>query len=305
MTHQNPTPWALDRLQADAEVAVEQFRDGRATEPLELYLEIYADSLVHVEDALEATVDLKLMADDASIMLSEKRYRDVIRYLAAPPISDDDLKSLAGKDVFKRALKGEQDSVQRVLDTLWPTLDRMRFPWVAENREPTESERHTAIVATTAIIATQKTQTARRNSAKVLQETRVKNALREIGFVEVAARTISTPSRAPKPGEFCGESSFVGKKADVVVGLWDERVMPIECKTSNSAVNSYKRVNHEAGGKATHWITKFGEALVVPAVTIAGVFNPKNLLDAQAAGLSIWWSHDLDEMTAWIDSTRA
>lgn len=138
----------------------------------------------------------------------------------------------------------------------------------------------------------------------MLQETRVKNALREAGFEEVDARTISTPSRAPKPGQFCGESSLVGKKADVVIGLWDERVMPIECKTSNSEVNSYKRVNHEAGGKATHWITKFGQALIVPAVTLAGVFSPQNLFDAQAAGLTVWWSHDLDPLKDWVESTR-
>lgn len=305
MTHHSPPRWTLEQLNHEAQIAVEQFRDGRATEPLELYLELFEGSRVDVEDALEATLDLKLIQGDAKTMFALKRYRDVIRYLAGPPISDDDLRNLAGKSVFASALRGDQNSAERVLETLWPALDRMRFPWVSENRDPTEIERHAAVVATTAMIATQRAQTARRNAAKVLQEERVKNALRDIGFVEVEARTISTPSRAPKPGEFCGESSFVGKKADVVVGLWDERVMPIECKTSNSEVNSYKRVNHEAGGKATHWITKFGEALVVPAVTIAGVFKPRNLLDAQAAGLTIWWSHDLEEMVDWIGSTKS
>ena len=39
-------------------------------------------------------------------------------------------------------------------------------------------------------------------------------------------------------------------KAGTVVRLRDRRVMPIECKVSNSEVNSFKRVNHEAAGKA-------------------------------------------------------
>ncbi len=305
MTPLLPPRWTIERLQEDAATAVEAFRDGRSTEPLELYLELFEGTRVDVEDALEATLDLQLIQDDAKSMLSVKRTRDVIRYLAGPPISEDDLKSLAGKAVFAQAVKGNQNSAELVLQTLWPTLDRMRFPWVSENRDPTEIERHAAVLATTAMIASQRAQTARRNAAKVLQEERVKNALRDLDFQEVEPRTISTPSRAPKPGEFCGESNFVGKKADVVIGLWNERVMPIECKTSNSEVNSYKRVNHEAGGKATHWITKFGEALVVPAVVIAGVFNPKNLADAQSAGLTIWWSHSLEEMTNWIELTRA
>jgi hypothetical protein len=304
MTPQSPPRWSIERLQKDVATAVEVFRDGRSTEPLELYLELFESTSVDVEDAFEATLDLTLIKDDAKAMLSAKRYRDVIRYLAGPPISEDDLRTLARKSVFTQALKGNQDSAELVLQALWPTLDRMRFPWVPENRDPTESERHAAVLATTAMIASQRAQTARRNAAKVLQEERVKNALRDLRLQEVEPRTITTPSRAPKPGEFCGESMFVGMKADVVVGLWDERVMPIECKTSNSEVNSFKRVNHEAGGKATHWITKFGEALVVPAVVIAGVFNPKNLADAQSAGLTIWWSHSLEEMANWVESTR-
>lgn len=304
MTPQVPPRWTIPQLKQDSATALELFRDGRATEPLELYLELFESTRVDVEDTLEATLDLQLIQDDAKAMFSIKRYRDVVRYLAGPFISEDDLKNLAGKVAYAAAAKGDQSSAELVLQTLWPTLDRMRFPWVSEDRDPTEEERHVAVVATTALLANQRAQTARRNAAKVLQETRVKNALRDIGFVEVETRSITNPRRAPKPGEFCGESSFVGKKADVVVGLWDERVMPIECKTSNSEVNSYKRVNHEAGGKATHWITQFGEALVVPAVTIAGVFKPQNLFDAQTAGLTIWWSHDLNEMANWVSSTR-
>jgi len=299
-----PPKWTLDQLDKEAAFALEQFRDGRATEPLELYLELFESSRIDVEEALEATLDLQLIRDDAKSMFAQKRYRDVIRYLAGPPISDDDLRNLAGKSAFAEAAKGNQNSAERVLETLWPTLDRRRFPWVSENREPTEMERHAAVIATTAMIATQRAQTARRNAAKVLQEEKVKNVLRDIGFEEIEPHTISTPRRAPKPGQFCGESMFVGKKADVVVGLWDERVMAIECKTSNSKVNSYKRVNHEAGGKATHWITQFGQSLVVPAVAIAGVFSAQNLLDAQHAGLTIWWSHALEEMAAFVESTQ-
>jgi len=300
-----PPHWTLEQLSDGASTALQQFRDGRATEPLELYLEMFEGSRVDVEDTLEATLDLRLIQDDAKRMFSIRRYRDVIRYLAGPPISDDDLRNMAGSEVFASAVRGDQDSAETVLETLWPTLDRMRFPWVSENRDPTEVERHVAVISTTAMIATQRAQTARRSAAKVLQEEKVKNALREIGFEEIEPRVISTPSRAPKPGQFCGESSFVGKKADVIVGLWDERVMAIECKTSNSEVNSYKRVNHEAGAKASHWTATFGYALVVPAVTIAGVFKPQNLADAQKAGLTIWWSHDLGAMADFVESTRS
>lgn len=300
----NPPLWTIDELTADAEHAVDVFRKSRESEPLELYLELYEASLTDVEDVLEATVDLSRLHEEASRLLSPDQYRYVMRYLVGPAISEDDLKTTVGKDAYSQAKKGQHPGATRVIDALLPNIDRRRFPWVMEDREPTELERHAAIVATAALMGNQKAQTARRTGAKVLQETRVKNALREHGFTEVPARTVATPSRAPKPGQFCGESTLVGQKADLLVGLWDERVLAVECKTSNSEVNSFKRVNHEAGGKAAHWTAKFGAAVVVPAVTLSGVFKPQNLYDAQAAGLSIWWSHDLDRLVEWIESTR-
>lgn len=299
-----PPRWTLSQLSDGADESLEIFKRTRESEPIELYAELVEAVRGDVEDILEATVDLQLVQDDAKSLLSVERYRHVLRYMAGPPISEDDLRNMAGKDVYAKATRGDKASAELVLQTLWPTLDRARFPWVSEDREPTEIERHAAALATTTLLAAQRVQTSRRNAAKELQEERVKNALRDIGFTEIQARAINTPSRAPKPGEFCGESSLVGKKADIVVGLWDERVMAVECKTSNSAVNSYKRVNHEAGGKATHWTKEFGQALIVPAVTIAGVFSPQNLLDAQTAGLTIWWSHHLEAMADWVESTR-
>ena len=83
-------------------------------------------------------------------------------------------------------------------------------------------------------------------------------------------------------------------RADIVVRLHDYRAMAIECKASNSAVNSFKRVNHEAAGKARNWITGFGKRQTVPAAVIDGVFSPANLEAAQDDGLAIIWSHRLD-----------
>ena len=85
-----------------------------------------------------------------------------------------------------------------------------------------------------------------------MQESAVADALRGAGFREVAApRVIRTLEEAPGPGEFCTERTFGDRKADLVVGLWDRRRMPLKCKASNSAnANSYKRVNHEAASKS-------------------------------------------------------
>ncbi|MET3944661.1 Holliday junction resolvase [Corynebacterium mucifaciens] len=95
------------------------------------------------------------------------------------------------------------------------------------------------------------------------------------------------------------------KKADIVIGLGDGRFMALECKVSNSATNSYKRLNAEAAQKAVRWVKDFGEVGIVPAAVLSGVFNTRNLKSAQNDQLTIFWAHSLDELTNFINLTTA
>jgi len=76
-----------------------------------------------------------------------------------------------------------------------------------------------------------------------------------------------------------------------------------DCKASNSEVNSFKRINHEAAGKAEKWLRDFGRKQVVPSAVVGGVFNADNLSDAQARDLYLFWSHRLGDLSAFIEST--
>jgi hypothetical protein len=80
--------------------------------------------------------------------------------------------------------------------------------------------------------------------------------------------------------------------------------MAIECKVSNSSINSVKRLNREAAGKAEKWIYEFGALNVVPVAVLSGVYKLHNLMDAQARGLTLYWAHDLDQLLDWIEGTR-
>ena len=73
------------------------------------------------------------------------------------------------------------------------------------------------------------------------------------GFVKVSTRQVHTRFNAPEPDNFAAESEFGERKADFIVRLWDNRVMPIECKAENSEINSLKRVNNDAAAKAEVW----------------------------------------------------
>ena len=95
------------------------------------------------------------------------------------------------------------------------------------------------------------------------------------------------------------------RKADLVVSLWDGRIMPIECKVSNSALNSVKRLNNDAAVKASVWLADFGTTNIVPVAVLSGVYALRSLEEAQERGLTLYWAHRLSDLVQWIESTRA
>lgn len=294
----SPPRWTPAQFEAGGARGIEVFRDIRLNEAREDYTSHFAEAESAIEDLLELTIDLTVM--DTTGRDAVAGYLEALRYVAAPPISTDDLATLSG--VEERNFE-TVTGWRPVVETIMALVDRQRFPWLLDGREPTEAERLAAVVATAAQIAARRIMTARMNEAKDEQEALVKAALLGAGFAEVPPRIIKTVRSAPKPGEFCGESMLGSRKADLVVGLWDDRVLAIECKVSNSKLNSVKRIKNDAAVKAKLWIQEFGTQLIVPAAVIAGVFGPQTLLSAQSDGLTIWWSHDIDEMIEWVGRT--
>ncbi len=298
--------WSPEQLEADRLESIALFRRERLEEPLEEYLEQFDQVQRALEELVESTVDLSQLEDHALQILTDPALLEGFRYLAGPPISVDDLKTLADTNsISSRALEGDPELVQRLVQTIRDGLDRRRFPWVAEGREPTQAEREAAVLASTALIATQRVATSRRTQGKKAQEERVRQALLDHGFgeVDVPGRTIPTLFQAPQPGTFCLEVTLSTRKADLVVRLWDGRVMPIECKVSNSSTNPVKRLNNDAAVKAEVWRSDLGAAQVVPVAVLSGVYKLHNLEDAQRRGLTIYWAHRLSDLIRWIEDT--
>lgn len=301
-----PPRWSEEELAAASELGAANFRQERLQEPLEDYLDAFDDFRGVVEELLEQTVDLTRLVDQAVEVLTDPNLREAVRYLAGPPISLDDLKVLAdAKSLAPQRLRADPEGARQIIETVLLALDRRRFPWVREDREPTEAEREAAALASAALAATRRLETRRRTVAKTLQEDLVAEVLREAGLVEVPApRVVRTLGAGPGPGEFCRETIFGERKADLLVGLWDGRRMPLECKVSNSSLNSIKRLNNDAAVKAEVWLSDFGRTQVVPGAVLAGVYKVAHLQAVQERGLAIWWAHDLGALTSWIESTR-
>jgi hypothetical protein len=293
-----PRVWTKNQLNKQRKIAIDVFRAERMREPLKKYLDEFDRRQKDIENLLARLIDMTDLGsiDDQTVLeiLGEKQFLDAFRYLSAPPISTDDLKELADAPSLSVATLRENPTVAKsVFQTVLQGLDSRRFPWVASKRAPTETERNAAVVASAALLATQRVATDRRNQGKSAQEGAVIEALRKAGFTNAPTRAINTLDDAPEPGQFCAESMLGGRKADIVVRLHDKRVLAIECKVSNSSTNSIKRLNNDAAAKAGAWTSEFGTRQLIPSAMLSGVFKLRNLLDAQDRNLTLWWAHDL------------
>jgi hypothetical protein len=304
-----PEQWTANEVAADIELAIAVFRVTRISEPLHAWVqevEKRKAEFTKLFDDHEIAHPHELSADDLPAII-EAGLLDALRYLPGPPISTDDLKTIAEvTSLSPKRLRANREDTQRLLDTILKSVDPYRFPWLAENRDPSGDERRAAILASALLHAAQRLQSDRRNIAKREQERAVREHLKTIGFVgRVVPRTITTYAQFPPQGIVSeNEINFGPERADVIARLWDDRVLAIECKVSNSAVNSYKRLNHDTLAKKTEWNRAFGESNIVPSAMLAGVYSASNILAAQRSGLTIFWSHRIEDLGAFVESTR-
>ncbi len=216
-----PPRWTDEQLRSDLSESTEFFRRERMEEPLEDYLELFENFRDDYDNLLEITVDLQQLEGTILDVLTDRALLEAFRYLAGPPISTDDLKTIADVASLEPSrLRRDPDMVQRVLDVVMMGIDRKRFPWVRVGLEPTEAEREAAVVASAALMATQRASTNRRRGGKNAQERRVEGALLGVGFRKVSNRPVGVMGHAPAPGEFCGESLLSNRKADFIVTLF-------------------------------------------------------------------------------------
>lgn len=195
-----PTIWSDAALAEDAQKALEEFVDRRLAEPGGKYL-------AHVKMRRSAVVRLfKLLADIdpitpdpkivRAILLDEALF-DALRYVAGPPVSEDDLGVLVTKDVKgfnKASLKNDDALSIAVMKLICKLSDPFRFPWIAAKRDATRSELRTAIAATATMHASQALQTERRGHGKVVEK-RLELRLEELGLSKYPDRP---PRRAGK-----------------------------------------------------------------------------------------------------------
>lgn len=244
-------------------------------------------------------------AELLSSIVSHKLQFQALRALAAPPISEDDLDTLLDARVNKTAVRRNPALADEIGRLLLAALDPHRFPWVLQGRAPTEVERHTAIMATAVLISMNTVYTRRRSDERDQLEGRLEQLLVEKGYTRAPAPRggIADVGMLPPRGVFMRQCKLGKHNADLVVMLWDGRLLAVECKASNSTVNGEKRLNKEVVADAGDWYDQFGRSNLV-AAALRGVFKPAKVREAQEQGVYLFWWHRIDALADFLDRAR-
>ena len=300
--------WSGDQIVADVRAASDEFRRRRLAEPLARYLAAFDASAAPVQDALSRLAQgaLDPAAGDESwgALWAGEAGREAFRYLSAPPISDDDLETLASTKLSPTSA-ADRVRRERLLDVMRAILDPRRFPWIEAGRAPSPHELSAAALATSTLIASQRVQTLRRGDEKAMVEGAVKGLLVGMGWQLAATRPAggiqNLLNDSPPPRNFLTQANLGADNADVLIRLDDGRILAIECKGSNSEINSRKRLNKEAAQNARAWLQRFGSQ-VVPGVALQGVFNPRYVIEAQDTPLVVFWGHRLEDLRQFVQA---
>jgi hypothetical protein len=151
-----PKQWTEAELESDAATAKSTFRNERLLEPLDLYnqffatfAEIFGKLINRLPELTADPVDPEVIAD----LIDGRDAQKAFRYLTAPPISKDDLETVADATLTPSRLRTDEASAKRVRDTVLTIIDPHRFPWVLEGRRPSQDERERAVIASAALAA--------------------------------------------------------------------------------------------------------------------------------------------------------
>ena len=220
---------------------------------------------------------------------------ELLRQLTAPPLSQDQFALICpsySKNAEKQARPIPLEKAQVVAAAFRRWLDPRILEGVAADR--------IAEVAAGPlyILARQKFETDRRIQAAQTQEQAVIDLLDKLGFEGASSREIDQPWTVGER-RYMHKTTFRGAakstaEVDIAVGMAGGRLLAIECKVSNDATNSIKRVN-DVLKKREAWEKGYGSVLTTGAV-LSGVIAGKDVARLAAAGVSVFFSHDLNPL---------
>lgn len=284
-----------------------------AAKARELYLhtqgpkEAKADWRFAVRDARKlATAALrasKLLSDIEGALARDGRHALVFRQVLAPPVSQDQFKLYCPAYSKSAEITGRPMlNAAEVAATIWDRLDLGVATWAAGGTTPERHEIETFVRVSSTLIGLQQISTARRSRLAQEQEGAVISALKSDGWTKLPSKLIDTRAAVPTL-HFMHKTRFAtattaAQEVDIACGLQNSYVLAMECKVTNDATNSVKRIN-DVLKKATAWKDHWG-SFVMTAALLQGVIAAKDVQRLSDAGVHVFWSHDLAKFKKWL-----
>lgn len=230
----------------------------------------------------------------------------VFRHLVAPPISQDQFKLICPdwpKNSEKDRKPVQRKKAEKVANVFHEWRDNDLCCWLSENRIPSRDEIDSVISRVSVLIAVQRVATAKRNRLANEQEEAVVSLLLESGWTQLPSLSVDHIGNLPAKNFMNRTKLTIGdgahQEVDISCGIKNERIVAMECKVSNDATNSVKRVA-DVNKKASSWKNEWGRR-VETAALLQGVMTAKEVKKLTDNGVRVFWAHDLDAFKKWIN----
>ncbi len=309
-----PGTWTDAELRDEAAAATRAFVASRLsaiTAEQALFEVEHSRASAAANELFDETDDLTNLTGDT---IQTRRGLDLARQLTVPPISIDDLDTLTdgcfGNWVKQKTDKGMRPDYAQFSDAagiIASRLDRARAPWLGQSRLPTPLERATYIEWVAAFVANGRVLTERRTQASKSQEELTREAAKAAGYNMVKPpANLTDPTVQMYPATYAnGARNLARTSMDVPIRLRTGHAtgldfLAVECKVSNSSLNSRKRLV-EVTRKREVWDGAGAVYRFRTAAVLSGVFDLNRLIEAQRAGVLIFWAHRLIDLTAFLN----
>jgi hypothetical protein len=287
--------------------AIEIYISGMAPEPLALEWRKVTRSVR--KEILRTVIDTNGLRDVYGTLIKTGRHILVLRHLFAPPISQDQLKlivPLYPKGAEKNGTKLTKAAATQFSEAFSLRRDKFLTPWLDTNIGPTRQQIKRLIDTVTPMISSQIFNTVRRNRLSEEQELAVETALRAANWSKTPSMTLEgpkdlTPSFYMRKTR-CRSSKTATKEVDIACGVRDNLILAMECKVSNDATNSVKRVN-DVMDKVKSWNDTWA-SFIQTAALFQGVVLYKDVARMLSNDVEVFWSHDLDRLVTWLDGYK-
>jgi hypothetical protein len=255
---------------------------------------------------LAATANLRNIA---AAVRASAGHLAVLRRLLSPPLSQDQLRLRC--PAYSKAAENNgspvmEDRARIIANFIFEWRDPQLTPWIDAGAEPSADELRATTEALALLIAAQTSLTSKRTLLAAKQEAAVLELLAARGWRQKSAPLITQRAQL-SVREFMHKTRFATasnpQEVDIACGMGREIILAMECKVTNDATNSIKRIN-DILKKARAWQIHWGNS-VRTAALLQGVIAYKDVRRLLEENVLVFWSHRLEDFAVWLDENEA